>query len=65
MKKAFNSIVIGADFNNVLNSRVATSGWVYSAVDEKDGFTPDNRYYQIGFIPAAPFSALGHITFKF
>lgn len=65
MKKAFNSIVIGADFNNVLNSRVATSGWVYSAVDEKDGFTPDSRYYQIGFIPAAPFSALGHITFKF
>ena len=65
MKKAFNSIVIGADFNNVLNSRVATSGWVYSAVDEKDGFTPDNRYYQIGFIPTAPFSALGHITFKF
>ena len=65
MKKAFNSITIGADFNNVLNARVATSGWVYSAVDEKDGFTPDNRYYQIGFIPAAPFSALAHVTLKF
>ena len=65
MKKAFKSIVIGADLNNVLNARVATYGWVYSAVDEKDGFTPDNRYYQIGFIPAAPFSALGHITLKF
>ncbi len=65
MKKALNSIVIGADLNNVLNARVATNGWVYSAVDEKDGFTPDNRYYQIGFIPAAPFSALAHLTLKF
>lgn len=65
MKKVFNSIVIGADLNNVLNARVATSGWVYSAVDEKDGFTPDSRYYQIGFIPAAPFSALAHLTLKF
>ena len=65
MKKAFSSFVIGADLNNVLNARIATSGWVYSAVDEKDGFTPDNRYYQIGFIPAAPLSALGHITLKF
>ncbi|MBR5159201.1 MAG: TonB-dependent receptor [Bacteroidaceae bacterium] len=65
MKKALKSIVIGADLNNVLNARVATYGWVYSAVDEKDGFTPDNRYYQIGFIPAAPFSALAHLTLKF
>ena len=65
MKKALMSIVIGADLNNVLNARVATYGWVYSAVDEKDGFTPDNRYYQIGFIPAAPFSALAHVTLKF
>lgn len=65
MKKALNSIVIGADLNNVLNARVATNGWVYSAVDEKDGFTPDNRYYQIGFIPTAPFSALAHLTLKF
>lgn len=65
MKKVFKSIVIGADLNNVLNARVATSGWVYSAVDEKDGFTPDSRYYQIGFIPTAPFSALAHITLKF
>lgn len=65
MKKVFKSIVIGADLNNVLNARVATNGWVYSAVDEKDGFTPDSRYYQIGFIPTAPFSALAHLTLKF
>ena len=63
-KKLFNSIVIGADFNNVLNARCATNGWVYSAILGNDH--PENdRYYQIGFIPAAPFSALAHVTLKF
>lgn len=65
MKKVLKSIVIGADLNNVLNARCATSGWVYSAIYESGGHANDNRYYQIGFIPAAPFSALGHITLKF
>ena len=64
MKKICNSIVFGADFNNVLNARCATSGWVYSALCESGGHGNDNRYYQIGFIPAAPFSALAHITIK-
>ena len=63
-KKLFNSIVIGADFNNVLNARCATNGCVYSAILGNDH--PENdRYYQIGFIPAAPFSALAHVTLKF
>ena len=65
MKKIFDNIVIGADFNNVLNSRCATSGWVYSAIYESGGHTNDNRYYQIGFIPTAPFSAMVHVTLKF
>ena len=65
MKKVLNSIVVGADFNNVLNARCATSGWVYSAIYESGGHGNDNRYYQIGFIPAAPFSALAHLTLKF
>ena len=65
MKKVLRSIVIGADMNNIFNARCATSGWVYSAICESDGLTNDNRYYQIGFIPAAPFSALAHITLKF
>ena len=65
MKKILNSIVIGADFNNVFNTRCATAGWVYSAIYESGGHSNDNRYYQIGFIPAAPFSALAHITLKF
>ena len=65
MKKVFHSVVIGADFNNVFNARCATSGWVYSAIYENGGHGNDNRYYQIGFIPAAPFSALAHLTLKF
>ena len=65
MKKICNSIVFGTDFNNILNSRCATAGWVYSAIYESGGHGNDNRYYQIGFIPAAPFSALAHITLKF
>ena len=65
IKKAFNSIVIGADFSNVFNARCATSGWVYSALYESGGHPNDNRYYQIGFIPTAPFSALVHITLDF
>ena len=65
VKKIIKSIVIGADFNNVLNARCATGGWVYSAIYESGGHGGDNRYYQIGFIPAAPFSALAHLTLKF
>ena len=63
--RVLDSIVIGADMNNVLNARCATSGWVYSAIYESGGHPDDNRYYQIGFIPTAPFSALAHITVKF
>ena len=64
VKKVLKSIVIGADFNNVLNAKYATGGWVYSALYESGGHGGDNRYYQIGFVPAAPFSALAHITLK-
>ena len=65
MKKVLNSIVVGANLNNVFNAHCATSGWVYSAIYESGGHGNDNRYYQIGFIPAAPFSALAHLTLKF
>jgi len=63
--KVFNSIVVGGDLNNIFNARCATSGWVYSALYESGGHGNDNRYYQIGFIPTAPFSALAHVTFEF
>lgn len=58
-------MVFGVDFNNVFNRHYASSGWVYSAVSESSGYTNDNRYYQIGFIPMAGFTAMGHITLRF
>lgn len=58
-------IELGVDFNNVFSARVAQNGWVYSAVGESSGYMPDNRYYQIGFVPVAPLTVLGHITLKF
>ena len=64
VKKILKSIEIGADFNNVLNAKCATGGWVYSAICDSYGHPNDNRYYQIGFVPAAPFSALAHLTIK-
>lgn len=57
--------VIGLSFNNLFNKRYANGGWVYSAVDEKDGFTPDHRYYQIGFMPMAGFTMMGNVTLRF
>lgn len=58
-------VVLGLDFNNIFARRYATSGWVYSSIVEKYGHPNDNRYYQIGFIPAAGFTAMGSITLKF
>lgn len=57
--------MVGADINNLFNTRCAAGGWVYSAIYESGGYPNDNRYYQIGFIPAAGFSAMSHITIKF
>ena len=62
--RLFNRIVVGADLNNIFNARCATSGWVYSAI-LGDVHPENDRYYQIGFIPTAPFSALAHITLQF
>ena len=58
-------VVLGLNFNNVFNRHYAASGWVYSAVCESYGHTPDNRYYQIGFIPMAGFTTMGTVTLKF
>ena len=59
------SVALGVDLNNVFSARVAQSGWVYSAVAESSGHMPENRYYQIGFVPVAPLTVLGHITLNF
>ena len=64
-RKVLREAVFGLDFNNLFSARVAQSGWVYSAICDSYGHPQDNRYYQIGFIPVAPLSILGHITLRF
>ncbi|MBQ6073532.1 MAG: TonB-dependent receptor plug domain-containing protein [Bacteroidales bacterium] len=58
-------IDLGAEANNLFNAHVAQSGWVYSAIYASGGHPNDNRYYQIGFIPVAGTTVLGHITLRF
>ena len=58
-------IVFGANLYNIFNARYASSGWVYSAICDSYGHPADNRYYQIGFIPAAGFTAMGSVTLRF
>ena len=58
-------VVFGLGLNNIFNRRYASSGWVYSAVGKSSGYDLDNRYYQIGFIPMAGFTAMGNITLRF
>ena len=64
-RKVLKEVKFGLDFNNVFSARVAQSGWVYSAICESYGHPDDKRYYQIGFIPVAPLTVLGHITLRF
>jgi iron complex outermembrane receptor protein len=63
--RSLKEIDLGVDFRNVFSARVAQSGWVYSAICDSYGHPEDNRYYQIGFIPVAPLTVLGHITLRF
>ena len=65
LKGFLKEIDFGVEGNNLFNARVAQSGWVYSAVCESYGHTPDNRYYQLGFVPVAGLTVLGHITLRF
>jgi iron complex outermembrane receptor protein len=58
-------VVLGASLNNIFSRRYATSGWVYSTIVEDYGHSNDNRYYQIGYIPAAGFTAMGSVALRF
>ncbi len=58
-------VTIGMNFHNIFSRRYAASGWVYSAICDSYGHPNDNRYYQIGFIPMAGFTAMGNVTLKF
>ena len=64
-KLGLREVVFGASLNNIFNARYASSGWVYSAIYESGGHPNDNRYYQIGFIPSAGFTAMGSIALRF
>ena len=64
-KKAFKEAIFSVNLNNVFNKHYAASGWVYSAIYESGGHPNDNRYYQIGFIPMAGFTAMGSVTLRF
>ena len=67
VSKAFGlkEVTIGMNFHNIFSRRYAASGWVYSAICDSYGHPNDNRYYQIGFIPMAGFTAMGNVTLKF
>ena len=58
-------IIFSADLCNLFNRHYASNGWVYSSIVESYGHTNDNRYYQIGFIPSAGFTAMGSVALKF
>ena len=62
--KGLKSTVLGVNFNNIFNRHYAAGGWVYSAI-VGDDYPQDSRYYQIGYIPMAGFTVMGHITLKF
>ena len=64
-KRFIRELDFGVDAGNVFSARVAQSGWVYSAISESSGFPDDNRYYQIGFVPVAPLTVIGHVTLRF
>ncbi|MBR5076962.1 MAG: TonB-dependent receptor plug domain-containing protein [Bacteroidales bacterium] len=64
-RRVLREIIFGVDANNLFSARVAQSGWVYSAICDSYGHPDENRYYQIGFIPVAPLTVLGHITLRF
>ena len=64
-RKVFKEVVFGVNMDNIFNHRYAAGGWVYSAIYESGGHPNDNRYYQIGFMPMAGFTAMGNITLRF
>ena len=64
-RKVLREVNFGVDANNLFSARVAQSGWVYSAICDSYGHPDENRYYQIGFIPVAPLTVIGHITLRF
>ena len=64
MKGCLKAIVFGLNLNNIFDRHYAVSGWSYSAIVDKH-YPESNRYYQLGYIPAAGFNMMGNITLQF
>lgn len=62
--KGLKQIQYGLDLNNIFNRHYATSGWVYSSIVGQT-YPEQSRYYQIGYIPTAGFTAMGSVKLKF
>ena len=59
------SIRVGAILGNIFNAHYASSAWVYSAIYASGGNPNDHRYTQIGYFPAAGFTALATLSVRF
>ena len=64
LKGCLKAIVFGLNLNNIFDRHYAVSGWSYSAIVGKN-YPESNRYYQLGYIPAAGFNMMGNITLQF
>lgn len=53
-------VVLGADFNNILDRHYAASGYVYY-----DWYNNNKRNSTVAYIPMAGFNCLGTVTLKF
>lgn len=58
-------MIVACKLGNIFNAHFATSAWVYSAIYESGGYTNDNRYYQIGFMPNAGLTAMISVELVF
>lgn len=62
--KGLKHVIFGLDFGNIFNRRYAASGWSYSSIVGED-YPESKRYYQLGYIPMAGFTAMGSVKFRF
>lgn len=58
-------ICLGLQINNLLNEEYETNGWVYTAISEASGYTPENRYKEDGYFTQAGTNVMASVTFKF
>lgn len=64
-EKGLKETIFGLDLNNIFNAHYANAGWVYSAIYASGGNPNSNRYTEIGYVPAAGFTLMGHVTLRF